>query len=355
MEFNNDVISMFGLSSQQTVLLFSVQKLVAELDINLSLGKKDYATKKLWIEEWEKSIVDYVNNATNETITKLYDKDETHNRLINELKDCHNKTWYYILVLECLAFAPYTSLGGKQDKQYKKCKFHEKEATKLIAEFFVEQGEISIDKVLRIEKCYNKSINKISGKGQKIAISVVSVVAVTALAALAAALMAPHIAVALVGAEFEGLSGAALTGACLAALGGGAIASGGLGMAGGVAVIAGGGALLGLAGGSTAAGVMSAVTNSPDFTLSQSAKLETILKEIILNAQQDVVAAQQIIDQCQLTINELNKQLTEMQIKDSKNKKDIKNLKKSIEYIMKSCQDMQKFTSSYDLGLQIQG
>lgn len=42
-----------------------------------------------------------------------------------------------------------------------------------------------------------------------------------------------------------------------------------------------------------------------------------------------------------MTINELNKQLTELQIKDAKNKKDIKNLKKSISYIIKSCQDMQ--------------
>lgn len=354
MEFDNDVVNMFGLSSSQTVLMFSAQKLVVEFDLHLSMEKKDYEIKKMWLAEWEKSIVDYVNNATNENITTLYEKNEIHERLMNELKDCNNKTWYYILALESLAFTPYTALGSKQDKKYKKCSFNEKEATKMIADFFVEQGEISKDKVLRIEKCLNKSINKISGKGQKIAIRVVSVVAVTALAALAAALMAPHIAVALVGAQFQGLGGAALTSACLAALGGGAIATGGFGMAGGVAVIAGGGALLGIASGSTAAGIVGTIASSPNFVLSQSAKLETILKEIILNSQQDVAAAQKIIDQCQMTINELNKQLTELQIKDSKNKKDIKNLKKSISYIIKSCQDMQKFTSSYDLGLQIQ-
>jgi len=354
MEFDNDVVNMFGLSSSQTVLMFSAQKLVTEFDLHLSMKKKDYEIKKMWLDEWEKSIVDYVNNATSKNITALYEKTEVHEKLLNELKNCHNKTWYYILVLESLAFTPYTALGSKQDKKYKRCKFQEKQATKMIADFFVEQGEISKDKVLRIEKCLNKSINKISGKGQKIAISVVSVVAVTALAALAAVLMAPQIAVLLVGAQFQGLSGAALTSACLAALGGGAIAYGGFGMAGGIAVIAGGGALLGVASGTTAAGVIGTIAKSPDFTLSQSAKLETILKEIILNSQQDVAAAQQIIDQCQMTINELNKQLTELQIKDAKNKKDIKNLKKSISYIIKSCQDMQKFTSSYDLGLQIQ-
>lgn len=248
-----------------------------------------------------------------------------------------------------------TSLGNVQDKEYKKCKFFEKEVTKIIAEFFAGFGAISHEKVLRIEKCYNKSIDKISGKSQKIAVRVVSVVAVTALAALAAVLFAPQISVALLGAEFEGLSGAALTSACLAALGGGAIAAGGMGMAGGTAIIAGGGALLGLASGSTAAGVMTAFSNSSDFTLSQSAKLETILKEVILNAQHDVVTAQKIIEQCQETINELNKKLTELEIKDAKNKTEIKNLKKSIEYVKKSCLEMNKFTSSYDIGKKVQG
>lgn len=54
---------------------------------------------------------------------------------------------------------------------------------------------------------------------------------------------APAIAVALVGSNFSGLSGAALTGACLAYLRGGAIAFGGAGMAGGTIAIVGGGAI----------------------------------------------------------------------------------------------------------------
>jgi hypothetical protein len=52
-----------------------------------------------------------------------------------------------------------------------------------------------------------------------------------------AGVLAPAIAVALVGSNFAGLSGASLTSACLAYLGGGAIAIEGAGMAGGTIAI----------------------------------------------------------------------------------------------------------------------
>jgi len=85
---------------------------------------------------------------------------------------------------------------------------------------------------------------------------------------------APAIAVALVGSNFAGLSGAALTTACLAYLGGGAIAIGGAGMAGGTIAIVGGGAVLGIGAG---LGVGSAVGAAgilgKQNTILQSAKL----------------------------------------------------------------------------------
>lgn len=46
MELDNNVVNMFGLSSSQTVLMFSAQKLVTEFDLHLSMEKKDYEIKK---------------------------------------------------------------------------------------------------------------------------------------------------------------------------------------------------------------------------------------------------------------------------------------------------------------------
>ena len=131
------------------------------------------------------------------------------------------------------------------------------------------------------------------------------------------------------------------------------MATGGFGMAGGTITIAGGGALLGLAGGSAAVSVGSALLlSTPDYTLTQAAKLETILKEVILNAQQDVVCAQKIIAKYQEQIDELNKKLTAMELEVEKNKQDINNIKQSIQYLKKSCKNMIVFTSAYEEGLR---
>ena len=83
-----------------------------------------------------------------------------------------------------------------------------------------------------------------------------------------------------------------------------------------------------------------------------SRKLETVLKEVVLNVQQDVSAAQEIIAQYKDQIGELNKALAYMQIENTKAKNEVKNMNKSIEYLVKSCRDMIAFTSAYNLGLQ---
>ena len=139
-------------------------------------------------------------------------------------------------------------------------------------------------------------------------------------------------------------------------IGGGAIAAGGTGIAGGTAIIAGGGALLGIAGGGAAVGLGTMlVESSPEYTLTQAAKLETILKEVILNAQQDVVCAQKIIEKYKEQIDEMNKKLTAMELEAEKNKKDLKIIKLSIKYLKKSCKDMNVFTSAYEEGLKTEG
>jgi uncharacterized coiled-coil protein SlyX len=251
-------------------------------------------------------------------------------------------------------FTPYTALDSEDNKDFKEYKYDSKKSYQRLKEFFVKQGILSDEKIERLHKTYSKSINQITGKGKKIALSILSVVAIAALAAAGAAVFAGPIAVALFGEQFVGLSGAALTAACLAMAGGGAIAAGGAGVAGGIAVIAGGGVLLGLAGGGTTAGIVfKMIASTPEYTLTQAAKLETILKEVILNAQQDVVSAQKIISRLQKQIDELNKKLTELETANENNKKEIKNIKTSIEYLKKSCKDMKAFASDYETGLNV--
>lgn len=351
---NNEVIDMFGLTPKQTQLMFSTQKLIAQHDIKLSQGTKPCKIKRDWLKNWEESIINYMDTMFEMQDSKLLPAKELIDEFVSEYNESPSKIWYYIVVLECLEFHPYTSLGNEEkDKQYLKLKYNKKETAKYITSFFKKQKFISEEKIQRLSKVYQKSIDEISGKAKSITIKILAVIGVAAVCAALVAVGAGPIAVAIFGKGFEGLAGAALTSACLAAAGGGAVAIGGLGIAGGVAILAGGGALLGLAGAGTVTAVASIVMlKSPDYTLTQAAKLETILKEVVLNVQQDVVCAQTIIEKYREQIDELNKKLTEMETQAEVTKKELKNIKESIKYMTKSCKGMAVFTSCYEEGMK---
>ncbi|MFM6137227.1 MAG: hypothetical protein ACKPCP_24280, partial [Sphaerospermopsis kisseleviana] len=125
------------------------------------------------------------------------------------------------------------------------------------------------------------------------------------------------------------LSGAAAVSAVLAALGGGAIAAGGLGMAGGFAVLVGGGAILGAGAG---VGVGALFAQSPDAALTQAAKLEVVMKEIVL-IQKDIRLAQEIIKEQRQAIRSLEDERDDLIVNKEQNKQKIENLEKAIEYL----------------------
>ena len=267
-----------------------------------------------------------------------------------------NKTWYYLIMLEVSLFQPYTQLGKSKedDDKYKKLKFSNQTSA---LEIIVKKNEImSVDYIERFRKTYNQTLTQLSGKRTKIALGAVSTLAIAAIFAATAGALAGPIAVAMFGGQFAGLGGAALTQACLALAGGGALAVGGSGVAGGTMIIVGGGALLGMASGGTAVGGAALLLrNAPDFTFTQAAKLEVVLKEIILNAQQDVVAAQKILENQRNQIAELYSELAKLKLDRAKDRKAINNMEKSIEYLERAYSNMKIFTSSYEVGLSIKG
>lgn len=209
-----------------------------------------------------------------------------------------------------------------------------------------------IDRYLETHK---KVYRKISGKSAKVIITGLAIIAVTAVAAALSAGFAGPIAVGIFGANFE-FTGAALTAACLAMAGGGAVAVGGLGMAGGIMAIAGGGALLGAAGsGAAAAAVYALAKGSADATLSQAAKLEVVLREVLLNSQHDTESAQVVISRLQEQIKNLQIELERLTNEQEKDKEAIQNLKKSVEILKKAVKDMVLFKSSYEIGSNYAG
>lgn len=180
-------------------------------------------------------------------------------------------------------------------------------------------------------KSYDKAVDGLTGKKMKIA---GGVIIGTVILVITAGYGAPAIA-----AKFApaGLYGAAAVSSGMAALGGGAIATGGLGIPGGMAVIVGGGALVGAGVGATAgAGANAIMKASGKFALTEAAKLEVVMKEILLTKQKDVRFVQELIREQRMAISNLEDELLKMKLERKDQKEEIKNLEEAISYLKKA-------------------
>ena len=339
-------LSMFGLTKKQTRILFSIEKLLVEKDIKNSKTKRE--EKEKWLIDWTSIILDYLKEIEPEEDSNLMAQKEILDEISIEYTNSINNTWYYLILLEATLFIPYTTLNKDEndDKIYKKLNYkNQNNYLKWLVRANHIIDESYIDKV---EKTYIRSIKKLSNKATKILLYVVSTIAIAAITAATAGALAGPIAVMLFGSQVGNLAGAALVSACLAMAGGGAIAVGGGGMAAGVITIVGGGALLGLAGGGTlVVGINLLISSTPELTLTQAAKLQVVLKEIILNAQKDIIFAQEVLKTYKSNITNLSTHIKEQQLQRDKDHKIIKDMEKSLNYMEKAFKDMESFLTDF--------
>ena len=349
-------MEIFGLTQNQSGIMYSLERMMVERDIKANA--KDTIYKKYWLEKW-------MERLGGET-SMPYTQDETLMRAIQlESEQSPNKTWFYIAMLEASLFCAYTPFSAPKDAdkdETKKIKDENKHFQKLkysdqadfLKKVAKESGIMEPEYVDRFRKTYRKTIDKLTGRRTKAALGAVGILATAGIGGALAAIYAGPIAVSLVGGSFAGVHGAALTGMSLAFIGGGSLAAGGAGVAGGVAVIAGGGAILGVAtGGATVTAVGALLKEDPAFALTQAAKLEVVLKEIILNAQQDVQNAQAVMEGLRSQIQQQQAELDKMLQEQEKDKQAIANMKKSLDYLRKAYMDMGKFKSAYEIGMEI--
>jgi hypothetical protein len=318
------LMNQFLLDDDYTKLLFSLESFIIRNDIR----KNGNENKKKWYFEWTKTIRNYLSEKDKDFTELLYYEQAIKPLITKKQKKTPNKIPLYLIGLELVTFTPYYPLS-KDDKiseSYKKDKDYLK--------YLFKQLDISPEYVDKFEETYNDSIKSLSGYWTKL---LAWGLGGALLLAVTGGLLAPYIA-GMIGAS-AGLYGAAAVSYGLATLGGGAVAAGGLGMSGGLAVIVGGGALIG---GSVGTGFGKLVSGSSNFTLSQAAKLETIAKEIIIGQQQDIRYVQKIIDQITDNKASLEKKLTKLKLEDDKNKQQIKEMEKSIEYLEKLVNNLTK-------------
>ena len=375
----NDMdIDKLGLTVEQTEVLYNLEYYKTLNDIkNTKLPINNDRIKQLkqeWLEEWK----NYISNGFASFLQiegaelHWYGNEEELIQKVEENKP-HN-TWFRLALLEAMLFEPYYPLGLEKDKKGNDIPSRKyKELQNIISGYKKSVGDSYLDLLFngdyytkgyinRLRKCYDKVLHELN-EVLKTVLTSVTVTAVIVIVAIATAgAFAPAIAVALVGSNFAGLSGAALTSACLAYLGGGAIAIGGLGMAGGTAAIVGGGAILGLGVGAGVGGAVGAVgLMGKQNTIMQFAKLLVSVREIFLNDEHDVEYSNSIYEKYVQNITDIEKGLVELRLKadvaSGKEKKElkdkIKKTEESVEAMKIARKSLLKFKTSFEEGLKV--
>lgn len=365
----------FGLNEEQTEILYNLEYYKTLHDIECTKipvgGEKIRQLKREWLEEWKgymtSGFTGFMNSANAElnwyTFAELNERIKANNP---------DSPWFRLVLLEAMLFEPYFPLTTESDKKGNEVPSKKYSSVNTpIAGYKKSDGDKYLDDVFavnyhltgyvkRLRKSYDKVCRELN-EVLKTAITSIAITAGVAIITIATAgALAPTIAVALVGSNFAGLSGAALTSACLAYLGGGAIAAGGLGMAGGTIAIVGGGAILGVGVGAGVGGAAGAISlMGKKNTILQSAKLMVSVREVFLNDEKDVEYSNTVYEKYVQNITEIEKGLIELRLKadvaDSKEKKalkaEIKSAEDSVKAMKIAMKSMNKFISSYAVGM----
>lgn len=366
-----------GLTLEETEILYNLEYLVTLNDIQatkLPIGGESVRNlKRDWLNEWKESMSNGFASFVQVPDAQLhwYTKQEFLSRVESLYPQ---DTWFRLALLEAMLFEPYFPLTLETDKKgnavpsKKYAALHnpvsgyskgnaDQYLDSVFPESYYTKGYIK-----RLRKCHGKVIRELN-EVLKTALTSLAITAAVTIATIATAgAFAPSIAVALVGSNFAGLSGAALTSACLAYLGGGAIAIGGAGMAGGTIAIVGGGAILGLGVGAGVGGAVGAAgVLGKKNTILQSAKLMVSVREIFLNDEHDLAYSNTVYEQYVQNIMEIEKGLVELRLQHDiakgKEKKllkaKIKEAEDSVEAMKIARKSMLKFQSSFETGLSV--
>ena len=239
-----------------------------------------------------------------------------------------------MVLLECVVYTPYYPLtvsANKDEKNPFKGFSFDKKGRQETLEKIADTLQIDKKYIKTFESSYSSAAKKLSGYWTKVAVGAVIGIGVI----LIVLLSHQYEFISLFAAE--GLKGAAAISSGLAALGGGAVAAGGFGMAGGWAVLIGGGSLLGASVGSTVG--LSIASLGSAAVVSEAAKLQVVLKEIVHAIQKDTMYFQEILLNLNQEISKLRAEIIKLKMASSDNEKKIKNLEESVSLLERLIDD----------------
>lgn len=177
MAYNNDLISIFGLNTEQFILFLSLQKLLTEKDIEQSADKN---IKKMWLKEWEEYFLNYIKLRTSNENNVLLDEIGIIEAIEEYKISGMDMTWYYSVILELINFRPYFSFNNDtiKDQQYSKLKFNDQYQT--IREIVTKNVLMDAKILDKLTLTYIRQISKLSKSTlrQLISFSIFSVSAI---------------------------------------------------------------------------------------------------------------------------------------------------------------------------------
>lgn len=366
----------FGLTLEQTEILYNIEFFKALNDISKTViplgGERIVQLKNEWVNEWRDGMEKGFRGFTGrpDAVLHWYNKKELLERIA-----ANNPTqvWFRLVLLEAMLFKPYYPLSLEEDRKGNKIPSRKyRELQNPVAGYKKAEGDKFFESffdgpyyrpgyVRRLRRCYDKVLKELN-EVLKMALTALGITAVVTVAAVVTAgMLAGPIAVALVGSNFAGLSGAALTSACLAYIGGGAIAAGGAGILGGTVTIVGGGALLGVGVGAGVGGAVGAAgLMGKKGTILQSAKLMVSVREIFLNDEHDIAYSNAVYEQFVRNIADMEKGLVELKLKENTADKEekkrlqqkIKNTEESVKAMKIAMKSMNRYISAFEVGAQ---
>lgn len=336
---NNQCAEFFGLSIEQTCLLYSLQRYITSHDIDTSptKTKKDnnrLFLKKAWLEAWDTAI--HVNlkstlHAPEAYVRPLYSLSECQDLKNQVEKQAGNDLWKYLILLECTLYTPYFILEDASDKEVRK-RYRERYKGVSCNTARKEDALETIAGILDLDPSYIQ----IFQNEYKAAMKLLTGYWIKVLGYGVGGIIAILIAIATFQYEIlglfaaPGLSGAALVSSGLAALGGGALAAGGFGMAGGTAVLVGGGSLLGASFGT---GVGALVTSAGSGLIASEAAKQIVIRATVLKDNVvDEISIPDITRRLEENYNKMEDELKRLKgssYHSDDDKKAIKNLKSS--------------------------
>lgn len=356
-EFEKGVANLecLSLNYEQLRVLYSLEKLILEDDIYIT---EKYSSKKLkleWAKAWVDKLIENLSIAQSEKDEFFLSEEELGRRF----QDNANRTWVFLVSMEASLFRPYYPIfGDDKDKGFKKLQ----NKSKYLNNRFIEiQNKVKKEDIEAFTKIHKKAGATITGTKRSIVISAVGTTVVVLVSGGLAFTFAPAIATAIIGEGAAGLSGAALTSYSLAAVGGGSLAAGGLGMAGGTAIITGGGAIVGMISGTGISAVTTMNLLSQDgYVLNECCKLLTFSQVVLRDKIKDYKTIETIyskvdfrVKTLERVVEEFSKQSDEM---DKEQKKEIKTkvkvAKKSIKYLKRCAEALQKLSKGVDVEVQ---